>query len=51
MTTMSAPFYTSEKLESDNPKWSEIEVGDLTCHVNAAVNGMCYLFLVDEYLI
>ncbi|KAJ4442138.1 hypothetical protein ANN_12004 [Periplaneta americana] len=40
LTTMSAPFYTSEKLESDNPKWAEIEVGDLTCHVNAAVNGI-----------
>lgn len=40
LTTMSAPFYTSEKLENKNPKWAEIEVGDLTCHVNAAVNGM-----------
>ncbi|XP_039281299.1 UV radiation resistance-associated protein [Nilaparvata lugens] len=25
-TTMSAPFYTSEKLESENPKWAELEV-------------------------
>lgn len=40
LTTMCAPFYTSEKLESENPKWSEIEVGDLTCCVNAAVNGI-----------
>jgi len=40
LTTMSAPFYTSEKIESKNPKWAEIEVRDLTCHVNTAVNGM-----------
>lgn len=40
LTTMSAPFYTSEKLESKNPKWAEIDVGDLTCHINTAVNGM-----------
>jgi hypothetical protein len=40
LTTMSAPFYTSEKLESQNPKWTEIAMGDLTCHVNTAVNGM-----------
>ncbi|XP_054285194.1 UV radiation resistance-associated protein-like [Macrosteles quadrilineatus] len=26
LTTMSAPFYTSEKLESDNPKWADIEI-------------------------
>lgn len=25
-TTMSAPFYTSEKIESENPKWAELEV-------------------------
>jgi hypothetical protein len=37
---MSAPFYTSEKLYSSNPKWAEIEIRDLTCHVNTAVNGM-----------
>lgn len=40
LTTMSAPFYTSEKLESSNPKWAEIEIRDLTCHVNTAVNGL-----------
>jgi len=40
LTTMSAPFYTSEKLESQNPKWAEIAMGDLTCHVNTAVNGI-----------
>jgi hypothetical protein len=40
LTTMSAPFYTSEKLESQNPKWAEIAMGDLTCNVNTAVNGM-----------
>jgi len=40
LTTMSAPFYTSEKLESQNPKWAEIAMGDLTRHVNTAVNGM-----------
>jgi hypothetical protein len=40
LTTMSAPFYTSEKLESSNPKWADIEIRDLTCHVNTAVNGM-----------
>nr|CAD7408920.1 unnamed protein product [Timema poppensis] len=37
---MSAPFYTSEKLESDNPKWAEIDVGDLVSVVNAAANGI-----------
>jgi hypothetical protein len=37
---MSAPFYTSEKVENINPKWAEIEIRDLTCHVNTAVNGM-----------
>ncbi|XP_075213381.1 UV-resistance associated gene [Lycorma delicatula] len=26
MSTMSAPFYTSEKLESENPKWAELEI-------------------------
>lgn len=40
LTTMSAPFYTSEKLESQNPKWAEIAMGDLTCRVNTAVNGI-----------
>nr|CAD7586127.1 unnamed protein product [Timema genevievae] len=40
LTTMSAPFYTSEKLESDNPKWAEIDVGDLVSVVNAAANGI-----------
>nr|CAD7424893.1 unnamed protein product [Timema monikensis] len=40
LTTMSAPFYTSEKLESDNPKWAEIDVGDLVSVVNAAANGV-----------
>jgi hypothetical protein len=40
LTTMSAPFYTSEKVESSNPKWAEIEIRDLKCHVNTAVNGM-----------
>lgn len=39
LTTMSAPFYTSEKLENENPKWAEIEVCDLVNNVNAAVNG------------
>lgn len=36
LTTMSAPFYTSEKLESDNPKWGEIEINE----VNGAANGV-----------
>nr|XP_018913944.1 PREDICTED: UV radiation resistance-associated gene protein [Bemisia tabaci] len=26
LTTMSSPFYTSEKLTSENPKWSEFEI-------------------------
>lgn len=38
LTTMSAPFYTSEKLESDNPKWAEIEINE----VNGAANGNVY---------
>ncbi|RZC33793.1 sporulation-specific protein 15 [Asbolus verrucosus] len=29
LTTMSAPFYTSEKLESVNPKWSELDQRNL----------------------
>lgn len=32
---MSAPFYTSEKLESDNPKWADIEISQ----ANGAANG------------
>ncbi|KAG8271216.1 hypothetical protein J6590_068106 [Homalodisca vitripennis] len=31
---MSAPFYTSEKLESDNPKWADVEINQ----VNGAAN-------------
>ncbi|XP_049775657.1 UV radiation resistance-associated gene protein [Schistocerca cancellata] len=40
LTTMSSPFYTSEKLESENPKWEEIEVNDFVGNVNTAVNGI-----------
>uniref|UniRef100_A0A1B6LN57 UV radiation resistance-associated gene protein n=1 Tax=Graphocephala atropunctata TaxID=36148 RepID=A0A1B6LN57_9HEMI len=36
LTTMSAPFYTSEKLESDNPKWAEVEINQ----VNGGANGV-----------
>ncbi|XP_046675744.1 UV radiation resistance-associated protein-like [Homalodisca vitripennis] len=36
LTTMSAPFYTSEKLESDNPKWADVEINQ----VNGAANGV-----------
>lgn len=28
-TTMCAPFYTSEKLESQNPKWAELDINTL----------------------
>jgi hypothetical protein len=30
LTTMSAPFYTSEKLDSANPKWSELDRRNLS---------------------
>ncbi|KAL1123920.1 hypothetical protein AAG570_001690 [Ranatra chinensis] len=36
LTTMSSPLYTSERLESDNPKWAEIEINQ----ENGAVNGI-----------
>lgn len=29
LTTMCAPFYTSEKLESQHPKWAELDVNGL----------------------
>ncbi|CAG2053257.1 unnamed protein product [Timema podura] len=45
LTTMSAPFYTSEKLESDNPKWAEIDVGDL---VSIVVRLWCHREGVSE---
>lgn len=40
LTTMSAPFYTSEKLESEHPRWEEIEMSDFVGNVNTAVNGI-----------
>ncbi|XP_073986915.1 UV-resistance associated gene isoform X3 [Rhodnius prolixus] len=36
LTTMSSPLYISEKLESENPKWSEIEIES----ANGAANGV-----------
>lgn len=36
LTAMSSPFYTSEKLESDCPKWKEI---DASMWVNSEVFG------------
>ncbi|KAK9511035.1 hypothetical protein O3M35_005684 [Rhynocoris fuscipes] len=36
LATMSSPFYTSEKLESENPKWSELEIDS----ANGAANGV-----------
>lgn len=35
LSTLSSPLYTSEKLESENPKWSEIEIESQ----NGAANG------------
>ncbi|GLG95922.1 UV radiation resistance associated protein, partial [Gryllus bimaculatus] len=40
LTTMSAPFYTSEKLETENPKWAEIDIGETVNAINASVNGI-----------
>lgn len=37
---MSSPLYISEKLESENPKWSEIEIES----ANGAANGLFPLF-------
>lgn len=29
LTSMCAPFYTSEKIENSNPKWSELDIKSL----------------------
>jgi len=36
LSTMSSPLYSSEKLESENPKWAEFDVD----HLNGSVNGV-----------
>lgn len=38
-TTMSAPFYTSEKACSDSPKWKEIEVNSFVGNVSNSAEG------------
>ena len=38
-TTMSAPFYTSEKLETDSPKWKEVDITSWTGDVCRSANG------------
>uniref|UniRef100_A0A146L8X9 UV radiation resistance-associated gene protein n=1 Tax=Lygus hesperus TaxID=30085 RepID=A0A146L8X9_LYGHE len=41
LSTMSSPLYTSEKLESENPKWSEI---DIDAHYGAAAGVVIRLW-------
>ncbi|XP_063239454.1 UV radiation resistance-associated protein-like isoform X2 [Bacillus rossius redtenbacheri] len=36
-TTMSAPFYTSEKVDNCNPKWAELEMGEVIGSVKGVV--------------
>lgn len=38
-TTMSAPFYTSEKLRSESPKWKELEISSWEGSVCNSVDG------------
>ena len=42
-TTMSPPFYTSERLQHQHPKWGEIEVSGLPSTINTSATGMCPL--------
>lgn len=37
LTAMSSPMYTSEQLESENPKWAEIEINKLYGSANGVV--------------
>ena len=39
-TTMSAPFYTSEKLISDSPKWKELDISFWEKNVCNSIDGM-----------
>lgn len=39
LTTMSSPFYTSEKLETDSPKWKEIEITSWAGEVCSSADG------------
>lgn len=41
LSSLSSPFYTSERLESENPKWTEIEVSR---EIGAAPGIVLYLF-------
>lgn len=41
-TTMSAPFYTSEKVKSDSPKWKELEMASWEGIISNSVDGMNY---------
>ncbi|BES88757.1 UV radiation resistance associated [Nesidiocoris tenuis] len=44
LSTLSSPLYTSEKLESENPKWSEIEIESQ----NGAANGIVIRLWVNS---
>lgn len=39
---MCAPFYTSEKVQSDQPKWKELELGDEFGHNSGKSNDFYY---------
>lgn len=39
-TMMSPPFYTSERLQHQHPKWGEIEVSGLPSSVNTSATGL-----------
>ena len=43
VTSMSSPFYTSEKLHHPNPKWVEVEPCVLANSVNTAATGKAIL--------
>lgn len=38
-TTMSSPFYTSERLQHQHPKWGEMDMSSLPSSVNTSAKG------------
>ncbi|XP_046402166.1 uncharacterized protein LOC124168097 [Ischnura elegans] len=38
LTTMSAPFYKSEKIQGENPRWAELEMQEILAHSTSLVS-------------
>lgn len=45
---MSAPFYTSKKLESDNPKWEDIDINQI---IGSAKGKVCFHLISHRLLV